>query len=47
MMQERRLAVDVQRRAVGFRQLADGNFLAVEDAVAVVEMVHDFLTQLC
>ena len=40
VVQQRRLAVDVQRRAVLLGQFGDGDVLAVEGAVAVVEVVH-------
>ena len=43
VVQQRGLAVDVQRRAVGLGEGADGHVFAVEDAVAVVKMVHDFM----
>ena len=43
MVQQRGLAVDVQRRAVRLGECADGHVLAVEDAVLVVEMVHDVI----
>ena len=36
-------AVDVQRGAVLLCQLGDGNVLTVEDAVVVLEVVHDCL----
>ena len=41
MVQQRRLAVDVQRRAVLLGQLRHRDVFAVQDAIAVVEMVHD------
>ena len=40
VVQQRRLAVDVQRRAVLLGQLGDWNVFAVEGAVAVGEVVH-------
>ncbi len=41
MVQQRRLAVDEQRRAVEVGQLADGHVFAVKYAVAVVKVIHD------
>ena len=41
VVQQRRLAVDVQGRAVMVGQLADGHVLAEKVAVTVVEMIHE------
>ena len=40
MVQEGSLAVDVQRRAVGLRQQAHGNFLTMENTIVVMKAVH-------
>ena len=45
VVQQRGLAVDVQRRAVGLGERADGHVFAVEDAVAVAEMIHSVESQ--
>src|SRR5579862_469008 len=41
MVQQRRLAVDVQRRTVVLRQFADGNLLTMQNALAIMKMVHE------
>jgi hypothetical protein len=41
MVQQRRLAVDEQRRTVQIGKLTDGYVLAVKYSIVVVKMVHE------